>query len=1175
MRLTHIKLAGFKSFVDPTVIPVPGQLVGVVGPNGCGKSNVIDAVRWVLGESSARQLRGESMQDVIFSGSSGRKPVSRASVELIFDNSLGKSAGQWSQYAEIAVKRILQRNGDSSYYINNLHVRRRDVTDIFLGTGLGARAYAIIEQGMISRIIEARPEELRVFLEEAAGISKYKERRKETEARLSDSRENLLRVDDIRQELDKQLERLEVQARVAAQYQSLQQQLQMTQSWLWLLKKREAETQQSRFEKEIQRLINELEAETAKQRESEKRLEEVRASHYAAGDALHSAQGDLYAANAEVAKLEQKVQYQRENRERLMHQITALKSQYEHQIKNLAEANDQLVQRRNELTEVQERVAQCREQSQLARQNLPLVEETFRTSQNRVSEVQRSLSQSEQGYQIEEAHRSHAIKTLQQLQSRLERLKQEQISLPTPDQSELIQNREELALAEEQLHELQEELAQLQARLPLAEQSRRDADHGLQDELQQLTRLEAQLNALQQLQSKLDHNEKLRDWLEKHQLETLPRLWQSLQVEPGWENAMESVLRERLNAISLDNLDAAQAWLNDAPPAQVVVFDSRNTAVMTATSAPAGLSSFRQKVSWKGEAQSILLDEWLNGVYVLEHGADAWAIYRSLPSGTMLVSREGHLFTRNSVAFHAPQSEMHGVLARQREIEQLQTDCDHKQSKLPQLKETQAQAEKALELCRVESARLRAQVAETQQRQHRLQMEVLKLSQLVDRVAQRREQLALEVEEISAEIMVESEQRESSALNQSEYRAQIEAQREQLEDVRQAREEVENNLNQQRATVRTLEREAQEAEYSERSCISKISEIENTIKVTNESVSGLRERLEDLQQEQGELTEEPIQALLQQSLALREEKEKALAAARDYLAGLAHSLNEIEKERLTAEQKLHPLREQIGEMRLKEQEARLSVTQFSDQLRTVDANEAELTLTLSKDAKPGKLQSEIGRLNEAIAELGAVNLAALEELQTGQERKTYLDSQAADLNEAIATLENAIRRIDRETRERLQETFDIVNRHMGELFPTLFGGGQASLVLTGDEILDAGVQVIAQPPGKKNSSIHLLSGGEKALTALSLVFSLFQLNPAPFCLLDEVDAPLDDSNTVRFCELVKKMSKNTQFLFISHNKIAMEMAQQLIGVTMQESGVSRVVAVDIEEVMRLNEEMAV
>ncbi|MGH8757370.1 MAG: chromosome segregation protein SMC, partial [Burkholderiales bacterium] len=300
------------------------------------------------------------------------------------------------------------------------------------------------------------------------------------------------------------------------------------------------------------------------------------------------------------------------------------------------------------------------------------------------------------------------------------------------------------------------------------------------------------------------------------------------------------------------------------------------------------------------------------------------------------------------------------------------------------------------------------------------------------------------------------------------------------------------------------------------------------------------------------------------------DKEQALTAARNLLEEVTLSLQQSEEKRLASEEKLEPLRSRINDLRLKEQEARLNEEQYREQIQT--ANEEELIALLQKGTKSTVLQAEIARLNQELAALGAVNLAALEELQSASERKTYLDGQAKDLEEAVETLGNAIRRIDRETRARLMETFDAINRHLDDMFPMLFGGGHARLVLSGEEILDSGVQVIAQPPGKKTSTIHLLSGGEKALVALALIFSLFQLNPAPFCMLDEVDAPLDDTNTESFCELLRKMSEQTQFIFISHNKITMEIAHQLIGVTMQELGVSRVVAVDIEEAMKLREE---
>ncbi|MHB1621308.1 MAG: chromosome segregation protein SMC [Sulfuricella sp.] len=1192
MRLTHIKLAGFKSFVDPTTIPVPGQRVGVVGPNGCGKSNVIDAVRWVLGESRARELRGESMQDVIFSGSATRKAVSRASVELIFDNSLGKAAGQWSQYAEIAVKRILSRNGESAYYINNLHVRRRDITDIFLGTGLGARAYAIIEQGMISRIIEARPEELRVFLEEAAGISKYKERRRETELRMKDTRENLLRVEDVRQELGKQIGKLETQAEAAQQYLALQAQLKLSHNLLAVLKKREAAAQCERWQREVARLSNELEAENARLRQAESQLEQSREAHYAASDALHEAQGGLYAANAEVSRLEQNLQHQRENRQRLATQSTALREQGERLARQRDEALAALEHWRDEFALAGDRMVQNKEQLELEGRNLPLAEESFRDCQRRYSELQRSLAQAEQAKQIEETHRAHAQRNRQQLESRRQRLQQEAGSLPRFDVAALSQKGVELADVAGQFETVQAELARLLAVSPELEKGAREARDGLQAEQRLATELEARLNALKHLQSRLDHNQKMQAWLAKHRLESLPRLWNSLRIAAGWEDALESVLGERLNSIALENIEQAQGWLGDAPPAAVTAFEvhvgcNKRSALHHVEQHTAQCASLidalrltqvevaplSHYVSWADGGTPVFLGDWLANIYVTENAAEGFAQCKSLPCGAMLVSRAGHVFTRHSIRFHAPQSELHGVLARQREIGQLQADLEVKQAALAQWQTVMLQAEAALAQQQKDIARLRSAAGEAQQKQHRLQLEVQRLVQVRQQAEQRQQGISAELAEIAELIELESGQLATAVASLTQGSKQIQALREQLDETRQERSGVEQNLNRQREALRQTERAAQESVFVEKNCLNKIGELEVSSAQLAEQAEEAVIQLENLLAEQQGFSEEPLSQALQQALAQQQEQERALAMARDALAEAANSLRELEQQRMSSEQKLQPLRDQISELRLKEQEARLGQEQYEGQLREAGADEAELVQRMEKNLRPNALQGEIVRLTAEIEALGAVNLAALEELQGSRERSGYLESQANDLNQAIATLEQAIRRIDRETRERLQGTFDAVNRNFGELFPSLFGGGQARLVLTGEEILDAGVQIIAQPPGKKNSSIHLLSGGEKALTALALTFSLFQLNPAPFCLLDEVDAPLDDSNTERFCELVKKMSLQTQFVYISHNKITMEMAEQLIGVTMQEMGVSRVVAVDIEEAMRMKDEV--
>ena len=1170
MRLTHIKLAGFKSFVDPTNIPIPGQLVGVVGPNGCGKSNVIDAVRWVLGESQARQLRGETMQDVIFAGSGGRKPVNRASVELIFDNSLGKAAGQWSQYAEIAVKRVLQRNGDSTYSINNLHVRRRDVTDIFMGTGLGARAYAIIEQGMISRIIEARPEELRIFLEEAAGISRYKERRRETEQRLNATRENLLRVDDIRTELLGQLQRLEVQARVAQEYQALQQQLETAQNLLLLLRKFEAGTQRLRFEQEVQRLINELEAETAGLRGIEASLEQMRAEHYAAGDLLHGAQGELYGANAEVARLEQQLQHLGDSRRRMESQLAAVQSQQAQVSKQNEAASTSRAHWQAELDKARLNLEQGRATAELERQRLPLAEEAYRDSQRRVAELQRNLAEAQQARQIEETHRTHAAKTLQQLQSRRERLLQEQGTLPRADEQALAQGQVDLEVAQAEAQQLQESVALLQNHLSAAEQNKIEAGTVLQAAHQRLAQVQAQLQALRQLQRRLGSDDKLKAWLAGHGLDQLGRVWQDVQVEPGWETALESVLGERLNAICVDDLERAHSWLGEAVPGKVVLLEAAAEGVL-----PADVASSLVPLSRYVSKMPVFMADWLPHVYVAPDAKQALVLRHELPAGALLVCPEGHIFTRHSANFHAPHGDMDGVLARQQEIAHLEKELEVQEAFLTQQKTSLAEAEQAFRECQAQLSQQRDQFAATQQRQHRLQLEVVKLTQTAERVAQRSQQIGQELAEIAGQVESETEQQESNSASLAEFRRQADTLQEHLEDARQERGAAEQAVNRQRQVVQAAERGLQEAGFYEKTCANKIQELGEAIRTLSDSLAELKLKLDELQFEQSGLDEAPLQQALQQALGARQVKEQALAVVRDSLEGITHTLKESEQARMKSEQKLQPLRDRLEQARLKEQEARLNEAQFSEQLEAAGANETDLATSLERGAKAGVFQSEITRLTEAIEVLGAVNLAALQELQSAQERTQYLNAQADDLNQAIDTLESAIRRIDKDTRERLQDTFDTVNRSMSEMFPSLFGGGQAYLVLTGEEILDAGVQVVAQPPGKKNSSIHLLSGGEKALTALSLVFSLFKLNPAPFCLLDEVDAPLDDTNTGRFCELVKKMSQETQFLFISHNKITMEMAQHLVGITMQESGVSRVVAVDIEEAMRLTETAAV
>jgi chromosome segregation protein len=1170
LRLTHIKLAGFKSFVDPTYVPIPGQLVGIVGPNGCGKSNIIDAVRWVLGESQARHLRGETMQDVIFNGSGERTPLSRASVELIFDNSLGKAAGQWSSYAEISIKRILQRNGESSYYINNTHVRRRDITDIFLGTGLGPRAYAIIEQGMISRVIEARPEELRVFLEEAAGVSKYRERRRETELRLKDTRENLLRVADVRQELEKQLQHLEEQARIASQYRDLQSQLHTAQNLLWLLKKQDAAASRNRAEKETQKVTNELEAETARLRETEKRLEQVRAGHYSAGDAVHQAQGELYSANSEVTRLEQHIQHMRENRQRLEAQIASLRNQQQQLGKHHETAQQTLTQSRSELIKAQQQIEETQRTAALEAELLPPAEQHFRNCQDQANELQRDLTQVQQAAQIEGTHRAHALKMLEQLQARHERLIEERNALPQPDSAELQRLQDQQTHTVTGLREQQQKLELLQQRLPELEQARETQSRDLQTQEQALAGLVARLDTLKQLQEHLESDGKLQPWLVKHRLEGLSRLWQEIHIEAGWENALESVLRERLNALALTQYGALQSLLDDTPPVKLTVYAMPGESPAAGPKLMQGLQPLSSLVSCDNSRIRVLLEDWLCHVYIAE--SSPLNLREQLPPGAILVNRQGHVFTRHSVSFHAADSETHGVLARGREIEQLISDISRYRLALEQGKAVLDAAQQKLQALQAEASLLRSETEAIQAEHHRIQIETLRLTQSAEQFRHRAEQITQELAEIREQQQNEAQHQRNAESNLAQYHGQTAQLEESVLDADRQRLDAETRLNSQRAKLIQAQQVVHEAQFIEKSNTNVISGIDNSIKVLDEQISTLQQNLQSIHSELSSFGETPYQEQLQQALQVKQVKEQALTTARNASEEAARSLQQTEEERLAAEGRLEPLRSRINDLRLKEQEARLNEEQYREQLHSAAANEEELGALLQKGTKTVVLQAEIARLNQEITAMGAVNLAALEELQSASERKSYLDSQAKDLEEAVETMENAIRRIDRETRARLMETFDAVNRHLDEMFPMLFGGGQARLVLSGEEILDSGVQVIAQPPGKKNTTIHLLSGGEKALAALALIFSLFQLNPAPFCMLDEVDAPLDDTNTERFCELLRKMSEQTQFIFISHNKITMEIAHQLIGITMQELGVSRVVSVDIEEAMKLREE---
>jgi chromosome segregation protein len=1169
VRLTSIKLSGFKSFAEPTNFMLPGQLVGVVGPNGCGKSNIMDAVRWVLGESKASELRGESMQDVIFNGTTTRKPASRSSVELIFDNADHRAGGQWAQFAEIAVKRVLTRDGTSSYYINNQPVRRRDVQDVFLGTGLGPRAYAIIGQGTISRIIESKPEELRLFLEEAAGVSKYKERRRETENRLHDTRENLTRVEDILRELNSNLDKLEKQAEVAAKYNQLQADVTLKQHQLWYLKRTEAENDQGRIKAEADKAVNDLEARVADLRRIESELETIRQAHYAAGDQVNQAQGQLYEASAEVGRLEAEIRFVVEGRQRVEQRLVQLKEQTAQWAARKEEAEAETENLAAQTLEAEEKATLLAAQVEEQGTQLPDLEEALRQSQSRSSEQRGAVAQVQQQIQVLAADQRNIEEQSRQLNQRRERLVADRNALAAPDETRLTNLRQQLSAAQEAATTADARLHELQEQVPQLDEDRRARQQDVNTQGGRQADLSARMEALKALQEKVRTDGKLQPWLAKHGLGGLQGLWTKIHIEQGWENALEAALRERMNSLEVSRLDMVRAFAADAPPAKLAFYHAPSAAVPEAAGA---LPRLADLLRLNDAGQKALLSDWLHGCYTAASLEEALAAREKLHPGEAIYVKSGHAVTAHSVSFYAQDSEQAGLLARQQEIENLEKQLRAQALISEEARGALVRAEAAYSDASQRLTVARREAAETQSRAHELQVETLRLTQLAEQTRARSEQIAGDLAEVDALLEELQEKRVAAEGRFEELDMQLADSQERHAQLDERVIEAERKLAEAREQHRSLERQAQEAQFAQRALEARRGELQRSIETATQQASSVGAEQERAVAELARLTDAAAQAGLQSALQLKSEREQVLGAKRSEYDDLTAKLRASDERRLQLERELDPLRQRITEMQLKEQAARLGLEQYTQLLADAQADlEAVGKSVAEGNVRLSGMQSEIDRLHREITALGAVNLAALEELSTARERKQFLDAQSKDLVEAMTTLEDAIKKIDAETRDLLGSTFQTVNEHFGRMFPELFGGGNARLVMTGEEILDSGVQVMAQPPGKKNQTIHLLSGGEKALTAIALVFAIFQLNPAPFCLLDEVDAPLDDANTERYAKLVSSMSKETQFLFISHNKIAMEMAEQLIGVTMQEQGVSRIVAVDMESAVSMAE----
>jgi chromosome segregation protein len=1082
-------------------------------------------------------------------------------------------AASGTAFGEIAVKRVLTRDGSSSYYINNQPVRRRDVQDVFLGTGLGPRAYAIIGQGTISRIIESKPEELRLFLEEAAGVSKYKERRRETEHRLKDTRENLTRVEDILRELTANLDKLEGQAEVATRYRALQEQGTTRLHQLWWLKAADADAESQRVKAALDEASNALEARLAELRAVQAQMETVRQAHYSAGDTLHLRQGELADAALAASKLEERIRYVVDSRDRALARRAELEAVNTEWVLRQDEANAEIESLDTQRSAAEEQAELLAAQSEDQASQLPAAEDTLRAAQARSNEQRARVSQVQQQIQVLAAESRAVEEQARALTTRRERLAGERQGLAAPDAARITTLQQQEAAAVEARDQADARLHELAEQVPELDEQRRAAQDESAREAGRLTDIAARLQALRALQEKVQTEGKLEPWLRKHGLNGLQGLWTQVHIASGWETALESALRERLSALAVGRLDTVRAFVADPPPAKLAFYALPPAAVSDPHRTLPRLSDLLRL----GGADDVaglkaLLVDWLEGCYTAESLDAALADRARLAHGEVILTREGHAVSQFAVSFYAPDSEQAGLLARAQEIENLDRQQRAQALIADEAKSRSVRLEAAYSEAALRLAGVRREAAEAQNRAHGVHVELLRLMQQAEAASQRSSQLDEELAEIDAQLEGLQERRATGEARFEELDVELGTTQERHAELDDAVIAAERALAEAREQQRRLEGQAREAQFQARALVARGEELRRGIAAAQAQVAANEATLAQIETELAQLDDAAAQAGLQEALAVKLEREQALAAARSEYDDLSARLRAATEQQLGFEQSLEPLRARIGQLQLEHQAAQLGGAQYLEQLQAAEVDTEALQRGIAADGvKLWGLQTEIDRINKEIAALGAVNMAALDELTAARERKTFLDAQNADLLEAIGTLEDAIHKIDLETRELLSHTFNQVNEHFGRMFPSLFGGGNARLVMTGGEILDAGVQVMAQPPGKKNSSIHLLSGGEKALTAIALVFAIFQLNPAPFCLLDEVDAPLDDANTERYKALVTEMSAGTQFLFISHNKIAMEMAEQLVGVTMQEQGVSRIVAVDMAAAVGLAE----
>jgi chromosome segregation protein len=1164
MRLKQIKLAGFKSFVDATTVTLPGNRCAVVGPNGCGKSNIIDAVRWVMGESSAKQLRGENLTDVIFNGSNTRKPNNAASIELIFDNSDGRIGGEYAAYADIAIRREVSRDGQSNYLLNGTRCRRRDIQDIFLGTGFGPRSYSIIEQGMISQLVEAKPEELRVYLEEAAGISKYKERRRETHNRIKHTRENLERINDIREELGRQLDRLQRQAQAAERYRTLKTEESLLNAQLYVLRYQALKEGLGQREQKIAALEVDLEKAIAEQRHVEAQIEGQRKGFSEQTENVNGVQERFYKLGSQITHTEESLQF---NRRRLVQ----LNEELERARKRSAEANQQVTSDDEQIQRMQAEVAELQPQAealatadQSVQGALADLENQNKQWQQRWDSFNQEFSANEQEAQVQTSR----IEYLQQLIARLNNRAQELTRLASDQPKQEGQLVEQMALEidglETQSRSLDELMAECREELSVARQATQGLEQSLESARGQVQELRQQSANLQAIQDAAlgSHVPEAENWISDNDLSSAQRLGQNLSVVPGWEGAVESVLGRFMQALQVDDLTGFAGTLSQLAEGDLALVESRATDAVDARNEALALPTVRSLLRDRSLAGSSLL----YGVFAAESAEVALSKRQQLAPGQSIITREGFWVGPDWMRALHDADQTQGIIERGRAIESLALEIEEAEAQLATLVDQRQEARVQVETLEAKREELQRQANELNQSlsDRRTDHGVTRVK--LEEAAARQEQLRKESAEVAEQLAQEKSRLEQtrSALaiaetvrsEQSVVKADLTEQREQLgERLQRGRDSARASRDKFHAVNVRLESVQSQLTVS----LTARERVRTQQSQLADQMKGVQQGIEESQRPIPEL-----ETQLKEQLASRVGVEEELKQARANLETLESGIRALEAQRGKVSASVAKVREGLEDERVQRQGMAVQENNVLEQLGATGHELEVVQQGMPEEASETAWVEEIERMSRRIQRLGAINLAAIEEFDTESERKNYLDAQAADLEEALDTLLDVMQKIDKETRVRFKETFDAVNTKLGELFPKVFGGGSATLELTGDDMLDTGVTLMARPPGKKNSSIHLLSGGEKAMTAVALIFAIFHLNPSPVCLLDEVDAPLDDMNVTRFAALIREMSESVQFLVITHNKITMEMADYLMGVTMHEAGVSRLVSVDVD-----------